>query len=92
MVRRALPQDSSAVTATVAAAFAEDPAWAFIFGDEYERLVHSFVAVLFDLRVRSHTVWVTDGLTAVAMWDAPLQSERASGYASRIDPPAMSRI
>jgi GNAT superfamily N-acetyltransferase len=84
VIRRALPQDRSAVTAAVAAAFAEDPAWAFIFGDEYERLVHSFVARLFDLRVRSHNVWVTDELTAVAMWDAPLESERASGYAKDV--------
>jgi GNAT superfamily N-acetyltransferase len=81
VIRRALPEDRSAVTATVAAAFAEDPAWAFIFGDEYERLVHSFVAVLFDLRVRSHNVWVTNELTAVAMWDAPQESERTSGHA-----------
>jgi GNAT superfamily N-acetyltransferase len=80
-IRRASPQDRSAVTATVAAAFAEDPAWAFIFGEQYQRLVHSFVAVLFDLRVRSHNVWVSDELAAVAMWDAPIESERPSGHA-----------
>ena len=84
MIRRALPQDRSAVTATVAAAFAEDPAWAFIFGDEYARLVDRFISVLFDLRVRSHNVWVNDELTAVAMWDAPLQSDGASGYGKDI--------
>jgi GNAT superfamily N-acetyltransferase len=84
VIRRALAQERSAVTATVAAAFAEDPAWAFIFGEEYARLVGSFVAVLFDLRVRSRNVWVTDELNAVAMWDAPLESKRASGDAKDV--------
>ncbi len=32
-------------------------------------------------RVRSHNVWVTDDLAAVAMWDAPIETEHASGYA-----------
>jgi GNAT superfamily N-acetyltransferase len=81
VIGRALPQDRAAVTAMVAKAFAEDPAWAFIFGDEYARLVNSFVAVLFDVRVRSHNVWVTSELDAVAMWDAPLDSQHTSAYA-----------
>ena len=60
MIRRALPSERSAVAETVATAFAEDPGWAYIFGEEYERLASLFVAALFDLRVDSQNVWVTD--------------------------------
>ncbi len=83
-VRRASPEDRSAVAATVAAAFAEDPGWAFIFGDDYERLAAHFAAALFDVRVRSQNVWVADDVAAVAMWDAPDQDDRAPGYAASI--------
>lgn len=83
-VRRAAPEDRSAVAATVAAAFAEDPGWAFIFGDDYERLAAHFAAALFDVRVRSHNVWVADDVAAVAMWDAPDQDHGAAGYAASI--------
>jgi GNAT superfamily N-acetyltransferase len=70
-IRRAVPGDRSEVVATVAAAFAEDPGWAFILGEEYERLAAHFVAALFDIRVSCQNVWVTDDLAAVAMWDPP---------------------
>jgi GNAT superfamily N-acetyltransferase len=59
------------VVATVAAAFAKDPAFAFILGEDHERLVAHFVTALFDLRVAARNVWVSDDLAAVAMWDAP---------------------
>jgi GNAT superfamily N-acetyltransferase len=57
--------------ATVAAAFAEDPGWAFIFAEEYERLAAQFAGALFDVRVACGNVWVADDLAAVAMWDSP---------------------
>ena len=41
-IRRAHPQDREAVLATVTAAFAEDPGWAFLMGGEYERLAPEF--------------------------------------------------
>jgi GNAT superfamily N-acetyltransferase len=72
------------VAAMVAAAFAADPAWAFIFGEEYERLAAHFAAALFDVRVASRTVWVTDDLAAVAMWDSPGKSDAAPGYAESV--------
>jgi GNAT superfamily N-acetyltransferase len=84
VIRRALPGERSGVAATVAAAFDQDPGWAFIFGDEYERLAAHFVAALFDVRVRSQNVWVTDDLAAVAMWDFSRKSDRASGYAESV--------
>jgi hypothetical protein len=64
VIRRALPSDRSGVVATVAAAFAEDPGWAFILGEEYERVAAHFVAALFDVKVASQNVWVTDDLAA----------------------------
>jgi GNAT superfamily N-acetyltransferase len=84
MIRRALPSERSAVAETVATAFAEDPGWAYIFGEEYERLASFFVAALFDLRVDSQNVWVTDDLAAVAMWDAPGKSDAASEDAETV--------
>lgn len=77
--------------ATVTAAFAQDPGWAFIFGEEYERLAEHFVGVLFDTRVGAKTVWVTDDLAAVAMWDQPEvgdddrgQDDMRQGYAEGV--------
>jgi GNAT superfamily N-acetyltransferase len=75
IVREALPQERSAVVATVVAAFAHDPAWAFILGEDYRRLAPHFAGSLFDLRVARRNVWVSDDLAAVAMWDAPVGSD-----------------
>jgi GNAT superfamily N-acetyltransferase len=84
VVRRAAPDERARVAATVAAAFAHDPAWAFIFGEEYERLAAHFAAALFDVRVASRTVWVTDDLAAVAMWDSPDRGDAVPGYAEGV--------
>jgi GNAT superfamily N-acetyltransferase len=84
VIRRALPRDRSAVAATVAAAFADDPAWAFILGEQYGRLAAHFAAALFDLRIGSQNVWVTDEVAAVAMWDPPGKSDGARGYGESI--------
>jgi len=71
MIRQALPEERSGVVATVVAAFAQDPAWAFILGEDYGRLAAHFAGSLFDLRVARRNVWVSDDLAAVAMWDSP---------------------
>jgi GNAT superfamily N-acetyltransferase len=84
MIRRALPDDQTGVVATVAAAFAQDPGWAFLFGEEYEALVTHFVAASFDIRVASQDVWVTDDLAAVAMWDSPGKSVAESAHAEGV--------
>jgi GNAT superfamily N-acetyltransferase len=77
-VRQARPADRAAVTTTVALAFADDPAWSFFFGDAYDQLASQFAGVLFDTRVSSGDVWVTDELTAVAMWEPPAGAKRSS--------------
>jgi GNAT superfamily N-acetyltransferase len=79
-IRRAKRRDRAAVARCVADAFAQDPAWAFLLGDEYHRLAPLFAGALFDLRIGSATVWVADAVTAVAMWehcggDAPSPAE-----------------
>ena len=73
------------MVATVAAAFTEDPGWAFILGEEYGRLAEHFVGALFDTRVGAKTVWVTDGLAGVAMWDPPgVGDDMGPGYAEGV--------
>ena len=85
MIRQAQPQDRPGVVATVTAAFAEDPGWAFIFGEEYGRLAADFAGTLFDTRVAGRNVWVTDDLAGVAMWDPPREGEgSAAGYAEGV--------
>ena len=72
------------MVASVAAAFAQDPAWAFMLGTEYERLAPQFAGALFDVRLISGTVWVSDDLAAVAMWDPPDRSEAGVAHAQRV--------
>jgi GNAT superfamily N-acetyltransferase len=79
-----LPEDRTGVLATVAAAFAQDPGWAFILGEEYEALVAQFAGALFDIRVASHNMWVTDDLAAVAMWDPPDKSDTELEHATGV--------
>jgi GNAT superfamily N-acetyltransferase len=57
--------------ATVSAAFAHDPAWLFLLGDDYDRLAPHFAGALFDLRVDTGDVWVTRDVAAAALWEAP---------------------
>jgi len=71
MIRRAVPSERGEVVATVAAAFVNDPAWAWLLNDDYARLAPPFAAALFDLRVRSGDVWVSDDVATVAMWESP---------------------
>ncbi len=84
VIRPALPGDRTGVVATVAAAFAQDPGWAFILGEEYEALVAHFVGAVFDIRVASHNVWITDDLAAVAMWDSPGKSDAEPAHAEGV--------
>jgi GNAT superfamily N-acetyltransferase len=99
-VRRAERGDREAVTSSVAAAFARDPAWSFLHGDDYDRLAPLFAAALFDLRVGTGGVWVTDDRAAVAMWDPPrggrvatVDSERIwDAYRAAAGAPAWDRL
>jgi GNAT superfamily N-acetyltransferase len=84
-IRQAQPQDRPGVVATVTAAFAEDPGWVFLMGEEYERLAEHFVGALFDTRVGAKTVWVSDDLAGVAMWDPPREGEDSAGVEEYIE-------
>jgi GNAT superfamily N-acetyltransferase len=70
-VRPARHEDRAALTSSIAAAFARDPAWSFLLGDDYDLLAPLFAGVLFDLRVGTGDIWVTSDLTSAALWDPP---------------------
>ncbi len=70
-VRQAVAADRAGVIDTVTSAFHDDPAWEFMHGDEYTRVAPLLAGALFDLRVESGQVWVTDDLTSVALWEEP---------------------
>jgi GNAT superfamily N-acetyltransferase len=94
------PGDRIAVAHLVAAAFADDPAWAFLFGSEYDRLAPLFAAALFDTRVAAQHVWVTRDLDAVAMWEhmgadpisSPDHERRWTAYRAEAGDPAWQRL
>jgi GNAT superfamily N-acetyltransferase len=71
LVRQARSSDRFAVTEAAAAAFAGDPAWTFLLGDDYDDLAPHFAGALFDLRVDAGDVWITGDAAALAMWDPP---------------------
>ena len=82
-VRRAQAADRAAVVATVVEAFADDPAWSFIFGEEYGRAAALFTGALFDARVAAGTVWLTDQAESVALWDSPVARDSPAGRGHR---------
>jgi hypothetical protein len=70
-VRLAGPADRDQLVRTVAGAFSNDPAWAYLCAGDYERIAPLFAGALFDVRVGGGTVWMTEDAAAVSMWDAP---------------------
>ena len=68
-IRKATPADADAVVRTMVAAFVTDPAWDFITGGDRERVDPHFARALFNSRVNSGTVWVTDDCSAAALWE-----------------------
>jgi GNAT superfamily N-acetyltransferase len=74
--------DRERIVGTIAAAFAGDPGWGYLFAGDYRRLAPRFAAALLEGRVEAGTVWVTHDLAAVAMWDAP--EHRASHRTAEI--------
>jgi GNAT superfamily N-acetyltransferase len=72
-VVQATPADRERVVDTVVAAFRADPAFRYFFPDEtsFDDQAATFAGHLFDRRVPLGTVWVVEGGSAVAMWDAP---------------------
>jgi GNAT superfamily N-acetyltransferase len=68
-IRLAQPQDLNAIVTTVATAFADDPAWLFMMGAGNEAGMRAFAKALAIPRIESQTLWVSDDLLAVSMWD-----------------------
>jgi GNAT superfamily N-acetyltransferase len=84
-VRQARTEDRAAVVATVVEAFADDPAWSFLFDDEYEQASALFAGALFDARVMDGTILLTDQAESVALWDSPAASDHYSAGATARD-------
>jgi GNAT superfamily N-acetyltransferase len=78
-IRRARPDDRAKVVATVTAAFCDDPAWDFLTDHQYSRVAPLLAASLFEMRVATGNVWVSEDLCAVAMWNAPAKSDEVPG-------------
>ncbi len=68
-LRPATSTDVDAICATVAAAFAADPAWSFMLGSGNTAGMQAFAKVLLLPRVERGTAWIADDGQAVAMWD-----------------------
>lgn len=68
-VREAALEDVDAVASMVAAAFANDPAWGYLFGIGNVDAMRAFAQGLLVPRIRRRTAWVTDDCSALAMWD-----------------------
>src|ERR1700684_3661911 len=83
-VRQAGRGDRATVTASVAGAFAHDPAWLFLLEAEYDRLAPLFAGALFDLRVDSGQVWITGDGAAAALWDPPATGSEPSSYSDEV--------
>ena len=84
MVRRGLSTDRERAISTVAAAFAKDPAWLFVLGEDYERTVGLFAGAIFDVRIGHGEIWVTDDVSSIAMWDKPATDSRPSPEVEQI--------
>jgi hypothetical protein len=53
-------------------------------GTSFTDPIIGFVGALFDVRVASQNIWVTDDLAAVAMWDSPGTSDAAPVHAESV--------
>jgi GNAT superfamily N-acetyltransferase len=68
-VRTAAAADADVTVATVVAAFADDPAWRFFFGDDYGSAAPHLARALFEARLPGGSVWVADDGASVAVWE-----------------------
>jgi GNAT superfamily N-acetyltransferase len=82
--------DREGVVDTVVAAFANDPAFAYFFGDDPDAR-RTFAEYLFDLRANTASVWQIDGGASVAMWDPPSRPD-GSGLPDSLPTAARQRL
>jgi GNAT superfamily N-acetyltransferase len=86
--RVATEQDVPAMTATIAAAFLDDPIWGWVFADSaYRRGQQAAMwRLFFESGVEQHWVWTTPHHEAVALWNPPGCPELTEPHASRLGP------
>ena len=75
--------DRDRVVDTIVAAFADDPAWSYFFGDAYAVSAPHLATALFELRIGSSAVWVVDEGDAVAIWVPPTGTGATDEAAAR---------
>ncbi len=92
-VRLADPAEADDIAASMARAFADDPALAFLLGDERreERLARFFSAELQFVAFPHEIVWTTDDLHGGAVWAKP-GHWRVPVRASALEGPAMIAV
>ncbi len=99
-VRQASRGDRAAVVKTVVAAFDGDPAWAFLMDGLYAERAPRFAEALFDSRIAAGTIWVTEDLASVAMWNPPSEDDAPqpgvgeiwARYRDTVGPQAFNRL
>jgi GNAT superfamily N-acetyltransferase len=86
--RRAVTADLSAVATTLAGAFRDDPAWAWVFTDRATRgaKLTAVWSLLLEGSVDYGWVWMTSGAEAATLWIPPGLPELAEPQAARIGP------
>ena len=92
-VRPAEPAEAEGIAASMARAFAEDPALGFLLGEgrREERLVRFFAAELRLVAFPHEVVWTTDDLLGGAIWAKP-GHWRVPVRASVLEGPAMVSV
>lgn len=88
VVRLATLADRADVVATVVAAFATDPAFGYFFpaAEHYEQQASVFAGLLFDKRIHSDGIWVSEHCEATAMWNVPNAEATSHENAPSLDP------
>jgi len=83
-VRRASAEDLDGLTATLTAAFANDPVWSWAFPDQ--RALGAWWRLLINSALRYRWVWTIDDYAAVAVWIPPGGVELTGEEAAQVEP------
>ncbi|MEM7143168.1 MAG: GNAT family N-acetyltransferase [Actinomycetota bacterium] len=89
-IRIATEADRTALVHTVVEAFRNDPAFTWFFQEAYDEQAPLFTEALFDCRIATNGIWVTDSVQAVALWDLP--GAAMSSDLSGLSPEAIARL
>jgi GNAT superfamily N-acetyltransferase len=83
-VRRATSEDLRGLTATLTAAFANDPVWSWAFPDQHG--LAAWWRLLIGSALRYRWVWTIDDYAAVSVWIPPGAVELTEDEAAQVEP------